>query len=1403
MRQLSIRSMLVCCSLLLMPLAAQGQYFSELLEFDATPLDDPATSQEMFQIPEFSSTTALFIQENDAGQFNLNSAYRANGLFSSGPAALLVSFNWEDPADEDAWVRLTTFDGPIRPNPSLHTQGKVSFTVTNRSELFFGRVGVLIGVRETGNDVPQMRDGGADIADKIEWIGADATPNAIIAGTDGIVDTTATGDDIQELPVGTDLSDLALKPGTAVISPGSNGVIDTIPVNDDQYRAGYTLDSNDRRRPIPAVYLNPSSNSYSLVFDLAAGTVSVNGAPGVGVVAGFTGDGILSAANNRGTLEHIAFVNDTGDIAQLIEVAIDEMQFEAPVPDPVSPPSIVSPIIAGDTEVTVKDLLPTVNRVRLFRDGNLASTITAGLPDTEVTFTLNPPAIAGEVLTATQRIPTADPNGAVSDASISVTVLSDPPPMSLSLLMDEGGTGSCSTLSPGWEWVNVTGFTQVDGNWEPDGVAQLVPDAAIWQVVEIPLNDDQVIVPSLGGDGALAPSPRGVYNIDSIWFSLADVIGGPTDPNDPNTAPLWDVLVDSVELVASGDSVSGVILSNEDAVNRLPFRRGQSEDNAQFSDLFADGSYDGSSSHRITFRYNGQGQESLGILQRTSGCGTAFDIPDTTEKLRFHINLRELDPTDSLPVPVIDPFIGFVDSITVNHEDTASSVKLYLNGTLLATDNAPSGTSTAFTGLLGSLAIGDSISATQVVGGQESQFAYPRAVARPTPPSMPAALVPGQTLITLTDVSPLASEVTIYVNTVPSATLDPNGATQVDVTIGALLDQDMVTATQTLGGIESFDSITVTASVPVPAVQSPIFAGDATVTVTGIHPSATEVRIYDADSSLQLGSAVPTGDTAVVPVSPVIDACQRVAATQFVGGVQSERSGIVSAPDFAGAIVVINEFRHDDNSTDDQEFVELYNAGSITVDLTGWTLIHGDQFVPDNNPDYELEAGVMLDPGEFWVLGSSNQPVDQVVGVTNLWENDNEYLQLVDACGAVKDTVAYGLRLGPVDQMTEGGIWGSLYSYVPLHGVTMARWRDGYDTGDNNRDFGVRPATPGSSNNSTEVGYYSVPQGASLDQVPGIKSEWRDARFIDPTQTGLMADGFDWNPFATPAPPGGGNAMAFWDPEGGSNYYHSDDLIIGASFDFYIYVDTRPLPTGEILWWTIGLAGSSAGNSTNSDTGDLAAANGVLWRYERIGNSDPNLATNVLTLHDAANAGGIPAWITLGQLDMSDYASGWYRLGLSVDPNGVVLGVFDTEVFTGVSEPNMLGSFTVVYDDENFGGAALAAFRAPTISADVDCTGNGIPDLADILAGTESDVNGNGIPDSCEPPLFELGDLNCDGFVNSFDIDPFVLAILNPAQYAIDFPACDVNLGDINQDMFVNSFDIDPFVACILAGGCP
>ncbi len=81
-----------------------------------------------------------------------------------------------------------------------------------------------------------------------------------------------------------------------------------------------------------------------------------------------------------------------------------------------------------------------------------------------------------------------------------------------------------------------------------------------------------------------------------------------------------------------------------------------------------------------------------------------------------------------------------------------------------------------------------------------------------------------------------------------------------------------------------------------------------------------------------------------------------------------------------------------------------------------------------------------------------------------------------------------------------------------------------------------------------------------------------------------------------------------------------------------------------------------------------------------------------------------------------------------------------------------------------------------------------------INASTPSfseDLNADGIPDECQ---FAPGDMNCDGFVTVADIGGFVLALTNPAAYAVQYPGCEIQLADVNNDGFVTVADIGPFV---------
>ncbi len=452
------RSLTLAAVSLLLPVAALAQYPSPVVGFNGPPIDDPATCQEMFQRPQHSGTTSQYIINSDPNDPNttwINAAYRQSGFQPEGAAAERFYFFWDEPADPNAWVRMTTANGPIYPNPALHTEGKVRFKVVNISELFLGEIGVCIGIRETGVNVPQLWNGGG--SGDIEWVGVSTTYNGITAGADMIVNTTAAGDDIQVYPLGTDIgpNGLNLPTGTAVIAVGPNGVLNTNPAGDDQRRFGYFIDGSGARRPVPAVTLMPSPLPYQVEFNLVTGAVTVDGVPAGGGIAGFTGNGDLSAANDRGTLEHIA-VTSVADGASNIDLYIDELQFEAPVPDPVLPPVVRSPILSGATTVTVTGLMPTVDAVKLYRNGGLLQTINTNDPN-DVVFTIAP-AVPADVYTATQVV-----DGIESPPSAPVTVTyTDQFPV-IYLVPPEGATSVLvGNVNPAAQQVIVTknGMTQ-------------------------------------------------------------------------------------------------------------------------------------------------------------------------------------------------------------------------------------------------------------------------------------------------------------------------------------------------------------------------------------------------------------------------------------------------------------------------------------------------------------------------------------------------------------------------------------------------------------------------------------------------------------------------------------------------------------------------------------------------------------------------------------------------------------------------------------------------------------------------------------------------------------------------------------------------------------------------------
>ncbi|MDX2197828.1 MAG: carbohydrate-binding protein [Phycisphaerae bacterium] len=145
-----------------------------------------------------------------------------------------------------------------------------------------------------------------------------------------------------------------------------------------------------------------------------------------------------------------------------------------------------------------------------------------------------------------------------------------------------------------------------------------------------------------------------------------------------------------------------------------------------------------------------------------------------------------------------------------------------------------------------------------------------------------------------------------------------------------------------------------------------------------------------------------------------------------------------------------------------------------------------------------------------------------------------------------------------------------------------------------------------------------------------------------------------------------------------------------------------------------------------------------------------------------------------------DLAAGGFAQAATGANGGVIEGVIDLDAEFGGAMPSSVWLAFAAYQSQD-GGTLVAANQVPP------------------------SVNGNFHVEASEYVEFDLtpallGDMNCDGVVTVGDIGGFVLSLTDPAGYAAQYPACDINNADVNNDGFVTVSDIGPFVA-LLTGG--
>jgi hypothetical protein len=471
------------------------------------------------------------------------------------------------------------------------------------------------------------------------------------------------------------------------------------------------------------------------------------------------------------------------------------------------------------------------------------------------------------------------------------------------------------------------------------------------------------------------------------------------------------------------------------------------------------------------------------------------------------------------------------------------------------------------------------------------------------------------------------------------------------------------------------------------------------------------------------------------------------------------------------AQVVINEVVKEERTAgagavaiDTREFIELYNAGATSVDISGWSIVRWDYAADGPGmANITLPGGSTIAPGDYFVIGGSAASLASVRDYqpgagTDLFPDLLAYaLELRNSSSVMVDAVAYDVhRTGIFPPTAEqaaqigSGYHGQLQSYNhpepgPVARASWSRYRNGVDTNSNGRDFGILQQTPGASNNLPLLDSHAVPDVDALTNGTTLSTQYHASfvlpRVITPGTVDVA------NPRVIPASPQGGKAIAAWDNTGGGNVSYSKELV--NSFDLMAYFDTTPLgiaaTTNDEEWETVsyGIGSADGLYGTPDSTGAIFidgvktgnASTGIGWvyqQYENGGVPDTEPSFNKLMLVDFGDGGdsvpGSAQWNVIETIDMSAVAAGWYRLGIDYDPaTGDVVATFGDETYEFTTAEELLGTFFVGYRE----GITAEQERLALLN----------PPIYDLIeeAGTPGDYNDDGLVDAADYVMWRKG----------------------------------------------------------------
>ncbi len=116
-------------------------------------------------------------------------------------------------------------------------------------------------------------------------------------------------------------------------------------------------------------------------------------------------------------------------------------------------------------------------------------------------------------------------------------------------------------------------------------------------------------------------------------------------------------------------------------------------------------------------------------------------------------------------------------------------------------------------------------------------------------------------------------------------------------------------------------------------------------------------------------------------------------------------------PQFAASTdIVINELMADNNSTaademgENEDWIELYNRGTSTVDLTGWYITDNAQ----NLDKWAIPAGTMLAADDYLIVWADEDSAQGPMHANFKLSSSGEMVTLINASSFIADQIAFG-----------------------------------------------------------------------------------------------------------------------------------------------------------------------------------------------------------------------------------------------------------------------------------------------------------------------------------------------------------------------------------------------------------